>query len=370
MRRLYVALALATALLPVATWATPNRKSATAWAVPLALPSTKVMVFGLEHLDTAPDGFQTAWLEPVLCRLRDYAPDMILTEALPGEQVMMLDVYSAYHGDAGKYGGPTLAMAKAMQTELELNVGEALVQANKLAATYPADAAGRRRLAALFVATAEPFSATVQWLRLPAAERVAGDGVTPDLAKRLDRFAALRNEITSIAARVAADRALERIYGAGDHASDVVQPDFAAFSAAVAATPGQKERFNHRLPAFQQVPEETMKLSSAAEVMPVMKWKNSDRFLMMDADAQWFSMLRSGTMGAVGRKRVAAWEAQNLHMATVIREATASIPGGRAVLIVGVSHKLFIERYLRTFSDVEIVSSAKMLAGKPQGCNV
>jgi hypothetical protein len=363
MRGFHTACALVAALSSITVGAAPPPKVGR-----LALPPTKVMVFGLGHLDGAPDGFQTAWLEPVLCRLRAYAPDLILSEAMPGEQVMMLDAYSAHHGDAGKYGGPTLAMAKAMQAELKLTAGDALAQADKLAANHPTDAAGRRRLAALFVAAAEPFSATVQWLSLPASERVAGDGITPDLAKRLDRFAALRSELTSIAARLAADRGLERVYGAGDHASDVVQPDFAAFSAAVASTPGQKEQFNHQLPAFQKVPEEAMKLASAAEVMPVLRWKNSDRHLAMDADAQWYSMLRSGTMGAIGRQRVAAWEAQNLHMATVIREATASIPGGKAVLIVGAAHKPFIERYLRTFSDVEIVSSAKMLAARTSGC--
>lgn len=336
----------------------------------LATPTTKVMIFGLGHLDDAPEGFQTAWLEPVLCRLRAYKPDVILTEAMSGEQVMALDAYSAYHGDAGKYAGPTLEMAKTAQANLRLTAAQALVKANALAARGRLAPAERRRLAALFVAAAEPFSATVQWMRLPPTDRIAGDGLDEKLILRLNRFAGLRSELSSIAARLAADTGLERVHGAGDHASDVAQPPSAAVDAAISAEPGIKDQFEHLTPAFRVVPEEAMKLSSAAEIMPVMKWLNSARFGAMDADAQWFSMLRSAKFGAVGRQRVAAWEAQNLRMTVVIREATAPIASGRALLVVGAAHKPFIEAYIRTFTDIELVSVPAMLDAKPQGCLV
>jgi hypothetical protein len=326
------------------------------------------MIFGLGHLDRASPKFQTAWLAPVLCRLRAYKPDVILTEAMSGEQVMSLDAYAAYHGDAISYAGSSLEMAKTTQAELKLTAPQALVQANALCQKGNLTAAERRQLAGLFVAAAEPFSATVQWLRLAPAERIGADGVSPGLAKRLDRYAALRNELVSLAARLAADLGLERTYGAGDHASDVALPPDAAMKAALATEPGQIDLFNHKTPAFRAVPEDTMKLSSAAQVMPVMRWKNSARFATLDADAQWLSMLRSAKLGQAGRQRVAAWEAQNLRMAVAIREATAPLAGGRALLIVGASHKPFLEAYLRTFTDVEIVSVPALLESQPAGC--
>lgn len=334
----------------------------------LAIAPTKVMIFGLEHLDTAPATFQVSWLEPVLCRLRTYKPDIILTEAMSGEQVMGLDAYSAYHGTASRYAGPTLEMAKAAQADLQLTAAQALVQANELCKKGKLAPAERRRLAALFVAAAEPFSATVQWMRLPSAERTGADGISTSLAKLLNSFASLRNEISSMAARLAADLGLERVYGAGDHLSDVAQPDNAAMRAVLAAEPSQVDFFSHNTLEFRAVPEEAMKMATAAEVMPVLKWKNSPRFAELDADAQWLSMLRSEKMGRVGRQRVAAWEAQNLRMAVAIREATAPMAGGRALLIVGCAHKPFLEAYLRTFTDVELVSVPTLLNAKPVGC--
>lgn len=334
----------------------------------LAIAPTKVMIFGLTHLDTAPATFQTAWLEPVLCRLRTYKPDLILTEALSGEQVMGLEAYAAYHGDAGKYAGPTLQMAKTAQTDLHITAAQALVQANELCKKGELTFAERRRLAGLFVAAAEPLSAAVQWLRLPSAERIGTDGISPALAKQVTLWANLRNEMASIAARLAADLGLQRVYGAGDHLSDVAQPDFAVMKAAIGAEPSQVDLFNHNTPEFRAVPEEAMKMATAAEVMPALKWKNSPRFAELDTDAQWLSMLRSEKIGRVGRQTVAAWEAQNLRMAVTIRETTAPIPGGRALLIVGASHKPFIEAYLRAFTDIEIVSVPALLNAKPVGC--
>lgn len=334
----------------------------------LGLPQTQVMVLGISHLDAASSKFQTSWLEPLLCRLRFYNPQVVLTEAMPGEQIMGLDAYAVYHGEAGKYGGSTLQMAKTAQADLCLSAAQALVKADSLLLKKDLTASQRRHLAALFVAAAEPFSATVQWMRLADTERIAGDGILSSMVKILNRFATHRNEIASIASRVAADVGRERVYGAGDHSSDTAIPDFKDMQQAVNAEPGLVDLFNHKTATFRAVPEDTMKLSSAAQVMPVLKWKNSARFGELDADAQWFSMLRSTKMDTYGRQRVAAWEAQNLEMAVAIRKATAPIAGGRALLVVGAAHKPFIEAYLRMFTDIEIVSVTDLLNSVPKGC--
>jgi len=334
----------------------------------MALPPTRVIVLGVWHLNGADPAFRTEWLAPVLCRLRAFRPDAVLTEAMPGEQLEMLDAFKARHGDAGQYGGPTLRIAREAQGALRLGPAEALVQADALAAAHPRTPAERRWLAALFAAAAEPFSAVVQWMRLAAGERVGGNGVSEALAKDLGRLAAGRGELASVAARTAADTGLERVYGAGDHSNDVARPADDAFAAAVAASPGQKALFNHDTPAFRAHPADRVRLATEPEAMQRFRWANSDRFGRLDADAQWFSQVRSRTMGRTGRQSVAAWEAQNMHMATVVREVTAAIPGGRALLVVGAAHKPFVESYLRQLADVEVVSSAAMLDARPAGC--
>jgi hypothetical protein len=335
----------------------------------MALPPTKIMVLGLSHLDGAPKNFDTAWLAPILCRLRAYRPTVVLTEAMSCEEITHLDAYAAYHGaEPITYAGPTLKQARVAQAWLEMSAPQALTAANALATKHPATAAERRRLAALFVAAAEPFSAQVQWFRLAPADRVAKDGVDPTTARSLDRSLSSRSELVSIAARTAADVGLERVYSAGSHASDVTQPVWTDFLKVFEATPGQKALANHQDARWNAMPDDRLTMKSADEVMPAFKAKNSVAWGRMDADGQWLSMLHNPMMGKAGRQSVAAWEAQNLRMALKIREATAGDPGGRALLIVGAAHKPFIELYLRQLVDLEIVDVPSMLNAKPAGC--
>jgi hypothetical protein len=48
-------------------------------------------------------------------------------------------------------------------------------------------------------------------------------------------------------------------------------------------------------------------------------------------------------------------------MASNIREAIGSLPGNRTLVIVGVSHKWYLEAYLNQMHDVRIVSTDQVL---------
>lgn len=334
----------------------------------LIAPATQVMVLGVSHLDNAPKGFDPAWLEPVMCRLRAYAPDVILTEAMSGEQLAAIDAYKAVRRDAGKWAGPTLSIARDAQATLGISGPDAMAQANALIARPNPTAADRRRLAALLLAAGEPFSAATQWLQLDPTERIAGDSVSETMKNRIERFGIGRGEIVSMAVALAVRLGRPRVYGAGDHLADVALPDNAAFSAAVKASPDIIAQLDKATPSLAPFGSKALALDAPDRVLPVFRTLNSPAFAKADAQAQWLSLQQSPKLGAMGRQRVAAWEAQNLHMATTVREITASIPGGKALLIVGAAHKAFIEAYLRMMTDITIVSVPAMLDARPTGC--
>jgi hypothetical protein len=334
----------------------------------LIAPATQVMVLGVSHLDNAPKKFDPAWLEPVMCRLRAYAPDVILTEAMSGEQLAAIDAYKAVRGDAGKWAGPTLAIARDAQVTLGITGADAMAQANALIVRPSPTAADRRHLAALFLAAGEPFSAATQWMQLAPAERIAGDGVSETMKTKIERFGVGRGEIVSMAVALAVRLGLPRVYGAGDHLADVALPDNAAFGAAVKASPDIVAQLDKVTPSLAPFGSKALALDAPDRILPVFRTLNSPAFAAADAQAQWLSLQQSPKLGALGRQRVAAWEAQNLHMATTVREVTASIPGGKALLIVGAAHKAFIEAYLRMMTDITIVSVPAMLDARPTGC--
>jgi hypothetical protein len=287
---------------------------------------------------------------------------------MSGEQLSQLDAYKAVRGDAGKWAGPTLAIAKDAQAALGVGPAEALAQANVVAVQPSLTPRARRRLAALFLAAGEPFSAATQWQQLAPTERITGDGVTDAMKTKIERFSVGRGEITSMAVALAVQLGRPRVYGAGDHLSDVALPDDGVFDAAVKANPAVIAALNKATPELAPYSSKALVIDAPSRVLPVFRTLNSPRFGRLDAQAQWLSLQQSATMSAVGRQRVAAWEAQNLRMATTIREVTAPIPAGKALLIVGAAHKAFIEAYLRTMTDIEIVSVIDMLDATPAGC--
>lgn len=61
-----------------------------------------------------------------------------------------------------------------------------------------------------------------------------------------------------------------------------------------------------------------------------------------------------------GRGYVTYWEVRNLRMASNIREAMMP-PGGRMLVVVGASHKFYLEAYLNQMHDVRIVDSDQVL---------
>ncbi len=64
-----------------------------------------------------------------------------------------------------------------------------------------------------------------------------------------------------------------------------------------------------------------------------------------------------------GRQYVAYWEVRNLRMAATIRDMLAEAPGPgmRALVVVGASHKPYLEAYLHQMHDVRIVDIRPML---------
>jgi len=62
-----------------------------------------------------------------------------------------------------------------------------------------------------------------------------------------------------------------------------------------------------------------------------------------------------------GRGYVTYWETRNLRMAGNIREILAHSHGSRILVIVGASHKPYLESYLNQMHDMRIVDAEKVL---------
>jgi len=320
----------------------------------------EVLVLGTAHLRYLPAAFQPASLALLHARLLAWKPRIIAIEALSGTQCAFVRQYPQRYKDTiESYCGWDPAPARATTG---LDVPAATAEIERLLASWPANPAPsqRRRLAAVFLAGGEPASALVQWLRLPEAERHAGDGLDATLVAALEgkRFGrGARNEDTLIAAPLAAALGLERVVGMDDHTADAPDADPKAAGEAIGKAwdnpaTAMRRKMEEEEHAGVGTPEGILRMYRAMN-------DRSQGKLIYDSD--FGAALEEPSPQQFGRGYVAYWETRNLRMAANIREAIGLQPGSRTLVIVGASHKPYLEAYLNQMHDVRIVDTSQVL---------
>ena len=323
---------------------------------PIAGRPNEVLVLGTPHLSQLPGNIGPEMVEPLLTRLARWKPTAIANENMSGllcfslraqgeRQASSVESYCYDPTAAGNAAGLGVPAANA---EVERRL------ANWPASPSPAE---RRRLALLFLAAGEPTSALVQWLRLPATERRAADGLTTDLAAHLDKRVARKSEDSLIVAALAARLGLERVWGVDDQSSSGAPVDDKAYGAALTAAwdnPATKARIaqGNALSAGLGRPDGLLDLYRAY---------NAPAYGAEAYRSDWGAALNEPSPQAYGRQYVAYWETRNLRMVANIRAVLGWKPGTRLLAVVGASHKAYYEAYLNQMHDAKLVDAALVL---------
>lgn len=330
------------------------------WRQDLAGKPTQLLVLGSPHLSQLPVPYQSDMIAGVLDKLRTFKPDIITIENLSGLQCDAIARQSALYPDVvDNYCFNTADLAK----ELGLNVQQANTKALEWVSRWEQDksinpsGAERRQLAALFLAANEPFSAHVQWLRLPPNERKEGDGMNKAMVDLMSREGKKPNESYDIAAVLAASLGLERVFAVDDHTADRIQGlTGPGFGTAIQAIWQQSH-----IPEYDQADQIKAAVKNSDSMLALYRFNNTPTVLNAYIHADFGAALKQDTPELYGRQYVAWWETRNLRMVANIREAFGNHPGSRVLSIVGASHKPYFDRYLGLMHDVEIVDSLQVL---------
>ena len=316
-----------------------------------------VMVLGTPHLSQLPDAFRPEMVEPLIARLAEWKPTAIATEDTSGLICEAMRQSPARYGEAYEsYCFDTTVATR----ETGLDVMAATAQADALAADWPdvPEPQSRRRLAALFLASGEPGSALVQWLRLSAAERRAEGILTPALVELLDKRMLRRNEADLVAAQLAARLGLERLWSVDDQATYMGPlADDDAFGAAITSAwdnAATKSR-------MAQTDALGRGLGDNGGLMAYYRALNAPEYGTTAYRSDWGAALAEPSAEGFGRRYVAYWETRNLRMVANIREVLGRRPGTRLLAIVGASHKAYYEAYLHQMRDVKLADVRSVL---------
>lgn len=320
----------------------------------MAGPRTQVLVLGTMHLSAMPKDFDPTSLDPLLDRLAAYKPQIVTIEAIGGEQCDLATRHPSV------YGPDYCAATDAAKAATGFDIPAAIAETDKTLAAWPAQPtpAQRRRLAALFLAANERASAYVQWLQLPEAERIAGDGLDDALVKTLREIATRNNEDYQIAARLAARLGLQRVYPVDDHTGDnlqIAESETKAFGEAItqAWKAGRAE--------LDRAEIEEKTLSAQDDLLPLYRFLNRPDNLRIRADVNAGAAMRAKSPQHYPQIWVSGWEIRNLRMVANIHQTFRERPGVRVLSIVGASHKPWFDSWLGQMQGVEIVDAERVL---------
>jgi Family of unknown function (DUF5694) len=350
---LSVTLATTAAAVPYRPAFDPSTFKAPAYRAP-----NQVAVLGTPHLAGLPKTFDPSTLQPLLARLVAWRPTAIAVENVSGTQCAMLRQYPARYRDSVNDYCWDPAPARVATG---LDVPAAATRVEELLATWPAapTPAQRRNLAATLMAAGEGHSALVQWFRLAPAERRAGDGLDPVLVQRLQKLSARQDEVAQLAAPLAAALGLERLVSMDDHSADRPTPpaDEAEFGKAITMA------WNNPASTARKAESEGLErnLSSRDGVLAMYRAYNAHGQGRLIFDSDFGAQLKERSPRQFGRDYVTYWETRNLRMAANIRDGFGPVPGTRTLVLVGASHKPYLEAYLDQMHDVQLIDPLTLL---------
>jgi hypothetical protein len=323
---------------------------------------SEVLILATPHLRALGEEFDRKSVEPLIERLRAFEPTIIGVESLaPGNITAMLAGGEAYQEVLMYFARDHVELGRAAQTAL----GNAAMVSGALESLTPqqtdCEKGGDRQTILRQLAAYELESAVLQWSYIKENERKAGGGIDEAMARRLNELLQSPNEIYSIAVPLARQLCHQHLIQIDDHLDKnsyaVIADELNAFLQG-SALAGEAARS----PVFKKSGELLMSSNKAGDLLEVYRFLNSAEYGKGDVEAQWNLFLRTDIPSGVDRARLALWDVRNLGIAANIRRATAAMPGGKMLVIIGASHKHFLEAYLRHAMDVKIVSSARLLA--------
>jgi Family of unknown function (DUF5694) len=313
---------------------------------------TNTLVLGTPHLNGLGEKYTPRLLDNVVKKLLEFRPDLICIESLPGEVIEIMK--SKQDSDTlQQFVGPWLQIAPKMQKRLKLSRFEAEQTVKKML-KKKLSAKGRLELIPYMVANYDEVSAVLQWSYLPEAARQTQTVVPKPIAKSLEKLLYSPNEYYSIGVRLARKLKLQSIVPIDDHNSSVslnltMKQYKREWEKAVSLF--TKQNKNH-------MEEHSRRFKTAIDkkdLLPFYVYCNSPAYSRKVWELEGKSWLRLDSPSNFGRYRLLTWEVRNLNMASHIRQAMMFHSGKKVLVVVGSSHKVFLERYLKQMLDISIV---------------
>ena len=263
---------------------------------------------------------------------------------------------SAFSEVLSSFGGSRLIIADSVQSKLGINFLEAKKKFSLL--TSKENLSDRERLSLIenSLASADPISATLNYVQLQDKSISQQSLLPQEYFDELQKNQKQTNEIYSLAVQLAAKQNLNKIELIDDFQDEALL--FKFFPDFIQDYTENQEAFKDigTLPVFVQGDKLKKQSVETKDLLEYYRFINSEEYMTQDFEAQWEIWLKTNFESGSDRARYYLWEMRNLQIVSNILRVIATNPGKKVLVIIGSSHKSFIEKYLGQVSDLEIMS--------------
>lgn len=319
---------------------------------------THVMILATPHLRSLGDQFKPSLLDNLLHVLERFKPDLIGVESIPPFLLEDMERRKDKFGDViNNFAKLRVKYGHEIQQNLKISRQKAEDIAHSLFLMIrdePKSFDKRAELVQYLLASYDDISAILQWSYLPESFRLKYKGLPEYILVHMNNQLASSNEVTSIGISLAKRLDLDRIEHIDDHhEKDIflkIAPELMA------------ELQNN--PEYLSVQKDSFYINSNQRLQDALSkgallryyiYMNSSEYGTRDMELQWNVWFRTKLQSGLDRSRMALWEVRNLNIASHIRRATVMYPGKRMLVIIGASHKPFLEAYLNQMVDIRLV---------------
>lgn len=318
---------------------------------------TEILVLGTYHLNQI-SNFNPKMLDNLIAKLDSMKFDAICIENMPAQ--LLYDIQSrndsAYAGLLEGFGGDRLSLAKSAQEHFNIGLLDAQNEINKILQKSSCSEEERKLLIQYFVASADLASAVLQYEYLQRNNKAPETlGFNGQIIGQLEKLSKSANEIYALAVRLALNQNIQKLEYIDNFQDEVMLLKyFPGFIQDYRDNQDQLKDVGNR-PVFQKVGNLIKSGVQAYDLLDLYIFINSKEYQEQDFEAQWAIWFTTNFPSGSDRARYSLWEMRNLQIAANILETAAFYPGKRILVIIGSSHKSFLEKYLRQVPDIELL---------------
>lgn len=317
---------------------------------------TEIFVLGTSHLNQI-DGFEAEMLSSLIGELQEKDFGAICIERMPTQLLYDIEARkdSAFAGVLKAFGGERLDLSKKAQREFGFSFLQAKKEIDQILQKHSLLREDREKLIHLFFCTGEIASAALQYQYL-GNEIDAETDFEFQINEKLKACINYSNEIYSVALPLAKSEGIQRLEYIDNFQDEAILLDeFPKFIDDYVANQDLFLEISKK-PVYLKADSLQKAAIEKGDLLDFFRYLNSEEYQKGDYEAQWAIWLQTNFESGSDLSRYALWEMRNLQIAAQIMRVTADYPGKRILVIIGASHKSFLEKYLVKVLSVELLT--------------